>query len=241
MARFAHRYVTGAELARGQRVLEVACGSGAGLGCLAPEARELVGLDATESLLHAARAQAGTQLALACGDAQHLPVADAAFDRVLCFESIYYLADYRVFLRESRRVLAAHGLLLIVYANPEWPQFVPGPLTTHYPTVPELADAMERAGFRTVHFAGILPATRDTAKQKVINRLRRVATRTKLLPRTGPLADALKQLSYGALVTLPGHVTLPLLAPYAAEVTPTALPSHMSDHTHRVIYAYGET
>jgi hypothetical protein len=75
----------------------------------------------------------------------------------------------------------------------------------------------------------------------VIIRLRRVATRTHLLPRTGPLADLLKQLSYGALVTLPGRVTLPMLAPYAAEVMPSPLPSHASDSVHRVIYAYGET
>lgn len=240
ISRFAHRYVTGAKLARDRRVLEVACGAGTGLGSLHPESSWLTGLDATEALLHQARGHYGPEPPLACGDGQRLPYAESAFDLVLCFEAIYYMADYRLFLREALRVLARRGHLLIVSSNPDWPEFVPGNLSVHYPSVPELAREMEAVGFHKVRMAGFLPAQAYTTKQKVISRLRRYGILAKVAPRTGRLAHWVKRLSYGRLFALPPVVTLESLAPHAARLTPQALPIHQIDRAHRVLYAYGE-
>jgi SAM-dependent methyltransferase len=241
LARFAHRYIHGAELANGRRVLEVGCGAGAGLPVLGEKASRLAGLDATEALLHMAQAQYGQQFSLTCGDAQQLPYAAATFDLVLCFEVIYYHADYRAFLRESLRVLADRSLLLIVYSNPDWPEFVPGRMSVHYPSVPELAHELEAAGFRRVRFAGILPATSYTLTQRAIQRLRRYVLRANAAPRTGMLAHLLKKFGYGRLAPLPSAATAQSLAPYAAQLAPQPLPAHQADRAHRVLYAYAET
>jgi len=241
LARFAHRYIHGAELANGRRVLEVGCGAGVGLSVLGEKADWLAGLDATEALLHMAQAQYGQQYPLTCGDAQQLPYADAAFDLVLCFEAIYYKADYRTFLRESLRVLSGGGLLLIVYSNPDWPEFVHGRLSVHYPSVPELAHELEAAGFRRVRFAGILPATSYTLKQRAIQRLRRYILRVIAAPHTGVLAHLLKKFSYGRLAPLPAASTAQSLTPYAAQLAPQPLPAYQADRVHRVLYAYAET
>jgi ubiquinone/menaquinone biosynthesis C-methylase UbiE len=84
------------------RTLDVACGT----GFLTRHLRgEVVGLDASERMLEAARAQAPAAT-FVHGDALSLPFEDAAFDRV--FTSYFYChleeGERRRFLTEARRV-----------------------------------------------------------------------------------------------------------------------------------------
>ena len=84
------------------RTLDVACGT----GFLTRHLRgEVVGLDASERMLEAARAQAPAATFVR-GDALSLPFEDAAFDRV--FTSYFYChleeEERRRFLAEARRV-----------------------------------------------------------------------------------------------------------------------------------------
>jgi demethylmenaquinone methyltransferase/2-methoxy-6-polyprenyl-1,4-benzoquinol methylase len=84
------------------RTLDVACGT----GFLTRHLRgEVVGLDASERMLDAARAQAPAAT-FVHGDALSLPFEDAAFDRV--FTSYFYChleeEERRRFLAEARRV-----------------------------------------------------------------------------------------------------------------------------------------
>ena len=84
------------------RTLDVACGT----GFLTRHLRgEVVGLDASERMLEAARAQAPAATFVR-GDALSLPYEDAAFDRV--FTSYFYChleeEERRRFLAEARRV-----------------------------------------------------------------------------------------------------------------------------------------
>jgi ubiquinone/menaquinone biosynthesis C-methylase UbiE len=84
------------------RTLDVACGT----GFLTRHLRgEVVGLDASERMLEAARAQAPAATFVR-GDALSLPFEDAAFDRV--FTSYFYChlgeQERRCFLAEARRV-----------------------------------------------------------------------------------------------------------------------------------------
>src|SRR6266550_3907918 len=68
------RYRWAADLARGRRVLELACGSGQGLGLLGQAAR-LVGGDVSRPLLRAARTHYGRRVSLARLSAERLPFA----------------------------------------------------------------------------------------------------------------------------------------------------------------------
>src|SRR5690606_6362202 len=125
------------------------------------------------------------------------------FDLLLCFEAIYYLPDYAAFLAECHRVLNPAGTLLICQSNPDWPDFVPGSLTTHYPPLPQLAACLARAGFREVQATGILPITATSPRQRLVNRVRRWVTHSGILPLLRPLTHALQALSYGELHPLP--------------------------------------
>src|SRR5688500_17605540 len=69
--RFAHRYGYAHDLARGKRVLEVACGAGSALNYLERDAALVVGLDYSGGVLSHARQD--THVPLVQGDAQQLP------------------------------------------------------------------------------------------------------------------------------------------------------------------------
>jgi ubiquinone/menaquinone biosynthesis C-methylase UbiE len=238
--RFVHRYALAGEQARSGRLLEVACGAGSGLGFVQQHARQVVGLDYTEAVLRLAQAHYGARIPLVRGDAQTIPFAAAAFDLILCFEAIYYLPDYRRFLTESRRVLAPGGTLLLCQSNPDWPDFVPGPLTTHYPSAPELASALAQAGFHNIQLFGALPTTSATPQQLLIHRLRRLVLSSGLLPSEGPAAALLKRLTYGQLTPLPVELDIATTATDRFKLSIDRLDSTVLNRTHRVLYAFGE-
>jgi SAM-dependent methyltransferase len=51
-------------------------------------------------------------------DAMRLPFADASFDTVLYIGSYLYFSDKTAALREARRVLRPHGIVLLTHINP---------------------------------------------------------------------------------------------------------------------------
>jgi ubiquinone/menaquinone biosynthesis C-methylase UbiE len=235
--RFAHRYGFAYRLARGKRVLEVACGAGSGLNFLAQAATQTVGIDYSGGVLSYARQNSSTPLVQA--DAQQLPFAHAYFDLILCFEAIYYLREYLRFLAECRRLLAAGGTLLICQSNPDWPHFVPGALTTRYPNLPELVESLYQSGFGEVSAYGTLPITAAGARQRAVNTLRRWVLKSSILPLLGPLKPLLQQVSYGRLYPLPPAIDEQWVAAWQGDLTLTPLVSTEPDHLHRVIYVQG--
>lgn len=237
MHRFAHRYHYAQRLARGKRLLEVACGAGGGLDYLSQGAAQVVGLDFTGSIL--AQARNHSQVPLVQGDAQWLPFATGHFELVICFEAIYYLEDYRLFLAECQRVLSPGGILLVCQSNPDWPNFVPGALTTHYPSGPELASSLIQAGFHDVKLWGTLPITMAGPRQRLVNKLRRWVTKSGLLPWLGPLTPLLQRVSYGQLQPLPAAIDAQWVAAWQSGLELTPLSPAYADRVHRVIYAEG--
>ncbi len=95
----------------GERVLDVACGSGVVARELAAGSApgvSLVGLDIAPGMLAVARGRVpGAEWRL--GDACALPFADASFDRVICQFGLMFFADRVAALAEMRRVLRPGG------------------------------------------------------------------------------------------------------------------------------------
>ncbi len=91
----------------GERILEIACGTGRFTVMLAAAGADVVGLDISDAMLRQSRekaAQAGVAAELMRGDAARLPFPDDRFDSVLAMR-FFHLADTPAsFLAEMRRV-----------------------------------------------------------------------------------------------------------------------------------------
>lgn len=102
-----------ASITRGQRVLDVACGT----GVLASAASErvgddaaVIGLDPNEEMLEVARRKS-SRVRWQSGRAESLPFADASFDAVVSQFGFMLFDDKVAALREAMRVLRAGGRL----------------------------------------------------------------------------------------------------------------------------------
>lgn len=101
------------------RVLDVGCGGGANLRRLlrlCPHGR-VWGIDCSEESVAFARRVNHRELERRCfveqGSAGALPYADAAFDAVTAFETVYFWPDLPQAFAEVKRVLRPGGLFLV--------------------------------------------------------------------------------------------------------------------------------
>ncbi len=104
----------------GERVLDVACGTGivARLAARAVGERGTVaGVDLNDGMLDVARAQ-GAAIDWLQGDAAALPLADEAFDLVLCQQGLQFFPRRGAALAEMHRVLAPGGRLALSVMRP---------------------------------------------------------------------------------------------------------------------------
>lgn len=101
-----------------QRVLDFGCGTRYLLRELAsrlPPAGELVGIDASRSMIDVARASADDErLQFSVGVAEHLPYPDGAFDVVVTTTSFDHWTNQLAGLSECRRVLRPGSRLVMV-------------------------------------------------------------------------------------------------------------------------------
>jgi len=206
------RYAFAASLGAGKDVLEVACGSGGGLGLLARRARRVVGGDVTEGLLRRARSHYNGRVPLLRLDAHALPFAAESFDVTILYEAIYYLASPEAYLEECRRVLRPGGLVLLCTVNREWPDFNPSPFSVRYSSAAELAGLLRRYGFQPALYAAF-PAEHRSVRDQIVSRLKRTAVRLHLVPRSMKGKVWLKRLFLGELMPAPPEVTDAMCAP----------------------------
>jgi ubiquinone/menaquinone biosynthesis C-methylase UbiE len=99
----------------GERVLDVACGTGAVtrlLPALVGAGGRVVGLDINAAMLKIASGL-GLAVEWVRASALEMPFANAAFDVVLCQQGVQFFPDRASALREMRRVLAPAGRLAI--------------------------------------------------------------------------------------------------------------------------------
>ncbi len=106
-------------IGRGDRVLDVGCGTGVFLRICADRGAFVSGLDAAEGLLAVARERV-PEADFRLGDLQALPYADDAFDLVTGFTSFFFADDIVAALREARRVARPGAPVVIeVFGRPE--------------------------------------------------------------------------------------------------------------------------
>jgi SAM-dependent methyltransferase len=231
LVRLSHRYGWAAQQCAGKDVVEVACGSGAGLGLLGGVSRSLEGGDYSPPILERARAHYGGRVRLMQVDAQLLPYENASKDVVILFEAIYYVPDAARFVAECRRVLRPGGQVLVATANRDLSDFNPSPLSHRYYGAAELAALFHGAGF-DVQLYGYLPVGRVSWRQRALRPLKRLAVGLGIMPRTLKGKRFLKRLVFGRLVVMPAE-----LEPSRGQTEPPVpLPGDRADEIHKVLY-----
>jgi ubiquinone/menaquinone biosynthesis C-methylase UbiE len=118
-----------AALRPGERVLDVACGTGV-VARLASQqvgaAGTVAGLDVNPGMLAVGRSTTppGTAIEWYEASAEAMPLPDASFDAVLCQMGLQFVPDKQAALSEMRRVLAPGGRLILNVPGPTPQRFV---------------------------------------------------------------------------------------------------------------------
>src|SRR5207247_1537305 len=113
-----------AALKPGERVLDVACGTGVVTRLAAQQVAptgKVSGLDLNPAMLAVARSRPSTSAVAISwheGNALALPFPDATFDVVCCQLGLQYFADRPLALREMHRVLVPRGRLALLVWGP---------------------------------------------------------------------------------------------------------------------------
>jgi SAM-dependent methyltransferase len=99
------------------RTLEIGCGEGRVCRDLRARGHDVVGLDASPTLVEAARAlEPGADYVV--GEAERLPFADGAFDLVVAYNSLMDVDDLPAAVAEAARVLAPDGRFCACVVHP---------------------------------------------------------------------------------------------------------------------------
>lgn len=108
----------------GERVLDVACGTGVVARCAAIHVGDegtVVGLDVNDGMLQVARAtSSGIRPAIEwrTGSATDMPLPDGSFDVAFCLQGLQFFGDRSAALREMHRVLVPEGRLALAVWRP---------------------------------------------------------------------------------------------------------------------------
>jgi ubiquinone/menaquinone biosynthesis C-methylase UbiE len=160
----AHDLIRLAALCPGERVLDLACGTGV-VARLASQpvgaTGSVAGLDINPGMLAVARSATAPDMPIEWHEAsaEAMPFPDASFDVVLCQMGLQFMPDKHAALRETRRVLVPGGRIILN---------VPGPKEK---TFTALVKAMERhIGSQSAGFVSQVFSLHDTTEiQKLLS------------------------------------------------------------------------
>lgn len=229
--RICNRYYWAGKYCHNKDVLEVACGTGQGLGYLSKNAKSLNAGDYSEKILEIAREHYGNRITLKQFDAQNLPYKDNSMDVIILFEAIYYLPSAERFVSECRRVLREGGKVLIATANKDLYDFNPSPYSYKYYGIVELKELFTKQKFM-VEFYGNTPVDKLSLRQKFFRTVKKWTVKFGLVPKTLKGKKIIKRLIFGRLVKMPAEIKENMV-PFAES---TKLSPSQPDHKHKVIY-----
>jgi ubiquinone/menaquinone biosynthesis C-methylase UbiE len=231
LERLCHRYFWSGTYCDGKDVIEVACGTGPGLGYLADRAKSLRAGDYSPSILAITQRYYDERVELVQFDAQTMPYEDQSADVVILFEAIYYVPDATRFVRECKRVLRPGGRVLIATANKDLYDFTPSPYSHVYYGTVELNRLFENQGF-TIECFGYLSVQKASFLQRCLRPVKKLAVDLDLMPKTMAGKKWLKRVVFGKMVAMPFEIEGRLIS----FQEPSALSVTQPDHTHKVIY-----
>ncbi len=229
--RLCHRYYWAAQFCKNKDVLEVACGTGQGLGFLASVAKSLEGADISQEILEITRNHYGERITLKQFDVQDMPYEDASKDVIIIFEAIYYIPSFEKFIQECQRVLRPGGMILIATANKDLYDFNPSPHSFEYFGVVELGGILHEHGFLSSYY-GYMPISNTNLKQKILRLIKKLVVSLGLMPKTMKGKKILKRLVFGKMVKMPDEIK----GGVYEYTEPAALVFGMSDNKYKVIY-----
>ena len=225
------RYYWAGAYCRDKDVVELACGTGQGLGYLAALAKSFIAGDISSPMIKKALGHYGKRIDSRVMDAQDTHLPDASCDVVILFEAIYYLPNVERFAHECRRILRPGGYLLIATANKDLYDFNLSPHSVVYYGVAELGALFARHGFHCEFFGGT-PVESATLRQRLLRPVKAFAVRFNLIPDTMVAKKLLKRFIFGRLVPMPAEIE----SGYADYIAPRSLVGGRADTTHKVIY-----
>lgn len=226
-----HRYTWAARQCEGKDVLEVACGSGPGLGLIARSARSVRAGDLTPALVRRANAQYGNRIAIEQMNAEALPLPDASVDVVMLFEALYYLPHPVKFVAECIRVLRKGGKLLMTISNKDMADFTPSEFAHTYHGVVEVGELLAPFDFDAEYY-GYWTYEGAPVWHRALVPVKKAVIAMGMMPKTMDRKKLFKRLVFGKLVRMPEELT-PDLAAYSP---PTPIPAGAADRTYRIIY-----
>jgi SAM-dependent methyltransferase len=106
----------------GQRLLDVACGTGAAAELAATTGAEVVGVDIAPALIEQAKERAterGLDIDYRVGDAEALDLEDGSFDLVTSTCGVMFAPDHEAVARELARVTKPGGRIALACWTPE--------------------------------------------------------------------------------------------------------------------------
>ena len=203
--RMCHRYYWAKDYCIDRDVLEIACGSGQGLGYLEKYAKSIEGGDYSEEILKTPKKYYKNRITVKQFDAHSLPYRDDSKDVIILFEAVYYLKSFDIFLKECNRVLRDGGVLLISSANKDLFDFNASPYTYEYYGVSELSKILESNNFDSNCFGDV--STKNVSfRQKIFRPIKTIAVKINIIPKSMTAKRILKKLVFGTLVTLPYEI-----------------------------------
>jgi SAM-dependent methyltransferase len=226
-----HRYIWASQFCEGRDTIEVACGTGSGLGLIQKKAKSVRAGDYEEKNLQTVRDHYGDRIPIEKTDAQALPYEDDSADLIILFEALYYLPEPEKFVKECRRILRPGGKVLITNANKDLYDFNPSPFSHTYHGVVELGQLFGAKGFKAVSY-GRIPIGTVSCRQRSLRWVKAIAAKLRLIPKTMQGKKALKRLIFGKLRPMPREVREDMID----FVAPNEIPQDQPDTSHKFIY-----
>ncbi len=147
----AARYVFALPAVEGRSVLDIACGTGYGIGLMQTKAAHVTGIDVDAEAARDARKECAGNSSVLLANGLGLPFGDCVFDIITSFETIEHLHERTAFLAELRRVLKPAGVLLLSTPNANYALPVDGKPTNPFHVHEYTPD--ELRGELTAHFS----------------------------------------------------------------------------------------